>query len=143
MEKQFLAIMYNSVAGEVGCALCERVMEADTGLEVFLVGPEMITGHGVVCQNCAEKHDPVLAEQFGCLMSLKQNKEHADKVLPWLFQELETIGVLGTVFKLNEKRDIAYAGGTIAGAVVKMQKELKGFGQRVIPYDPDTDDLPF
>ena len=127
MEKQNLAIMYNGVAGDVPCAICGCEGETEVGLVMCLANSKQI-----VCQECARQHDPVLAQEFGHLMCLKQGKKRVDRVLPGLSQILDTVGVLATVLKFNEKKDVSYVGKMLAGAAENMQKELI-----------DLDEIPF
>jgi len=148
MKKQNLAIMYNGVAGDVPCAICGCEGEAGDFFEMCLANPKQLAigpdaPRQIVCQNCAEQHAPVLAEQFGHLMFLKHNKEHQDKVVPWAYRELETIGILGTMLKLSEKEDIAYAGRMIADTVVELRKELKTLASCPDPRAAVDDDIPF
>ena len=62
--------------------------------------------------------------------------------MPWFFQEFETINILATTLKFNEKKDIAYLGKTLTQAVEKMQCNAQRLST-CASYDPEVDEIPF
>ena len=137
MEKQFLAIRYNSVAGVVSCALCNNLVEAEVGLAVCL--PD--APRQLICKECASRHDPDLAKPFGDLRFLEHNRERLDQMEAMVRRKLETVGILATMLRLSGKDDISYAGRVITDIVSGFQKELDGLTLCQDSYDPD--EIPF